>query len=121
MTELTANTCKTLLYGLEPPLAAALTEALKGCNCSALCVDLDAERQRGDIVFCSPRPDVLRQVLSLYLNVPVVVVSRLPEMEDWLNALEAGAADYLAAPFETIQLRWLLNSHACFKTAMAAA
>lgn len=121
MTELIANTCKALLYGLEPPLAAALTEALKDCNCAALCADPEADWQRSDIVFCSPRADVLRQVLSLYRDVPVVVVSRLPEMEDWLNALEAGAADYLAAPFETIQLRWLLNSHTCLKTALAAA
>ena len=33
------------------------------------------------------------------------------ETQEWLDALEAGAADYCAAPFEPVQLRWLLDAH----------
>jgi DNA-binding response OmpR family regulator len=31
---------------------------------------------------------------------PVVVVSALPEIDKWLDALDAGADDYCAAPFD---------------------
>ena len=41
---------------------------------------------------------------------PVIVVSRLPEVSAWLQALEQGAADYCGAPFEARQVRWALNS-----------
>ena len=43
-------------------------------------------------------------------HVPFVVVTRLPETEQWLNALEEGATDYCAAPFEPRQMRWLIDS-----------
>jgi DNA-binding response OmpR family regulator len=43
-------------------------------------------------------------------GVPVIVVSRVPEVSAWLNALEHGAADYCGAPFEARQVRWALNS-----------
>src|SRR5438270_1853921 len=41
---------------------------------------------------------------------PFVVVTRIPETTDWLDALEAGATDYCSAPFEHQQLSWLLES-----------
>jgi hypothetical protein len=43
-------------------------------------------------------------------ELPVVVVSRIPEVRGWLDALEAGASDYCGAPFETIQVQWVLES-----------
>jgi len=43
-------------------------------------------------------------------DVPVVVVSRLPEVSAWLDALEQGATDYCGAPFERKQVGWVLNS-----------
>ena len=62
-------------------------------------------------MFCPTDPWALRQALADYHGTPVVVVSRLPEVDAWLNALEEGAADYCAAPFEAIQLSWLLQTH----------
>lgn len=50
----------------------------------------------------------------------MVVVSRLPEVEGWLNALEAGAADYCAAPFEPAQLGWLLETNTRVRALAAA-
>jgi DNA-binding response OmpR family regulator len=41
---------------------------------------------------------------------PFVVVTRIPETREWLDALEAGATDYCSAPIETRQLRWLMES-----------
>lgn len=42
-------------------------------------------------------------------HVPFVVVTRLAETEQWLDALEDGATDYCAAPFERRQVRWILD------------
>jgi len=38
------------------------------------------------------------------------VVSRFPDVKQWLDALDAGASDYCGAPFERVQLHWILNS-----------
>jgi PleD family two-component response regulator len=35
----------------------------------------------------------------------------LPEVDDWLDAMEAGAADYCAEPIEKRQLDWILESN----------
>jgi DNA-binding NtrC family response regulator len=41
---------------------------------------------------------------------PFVVVTRLPDTSEWLDALEAGATDYCSAPFEPRQMKWLVQS-----------
>ncbi len=64
---------------------------------------------------------MLKTALVRFRGLPVVVVSRLPEVEGWLDALEDGAADYCAAPFEPVQLRWLLDTHTRVRNAYAAA
>lgn len=52
----------------------------------------------------------------------MVVVSRVPEVNDWLDAMDAGAADYCAAPFEKEQLDWILESNlGRYKSAATAA
>ncbi|WP_321477113.1 hypothetical protein [uncultured Paludibaculum sp.] len=114
---------KATLFGLEGVLSNALSDALSRCNCFTFnqTQDQDREHPHPDIVFCSPSPDVLKPVLQRFKHTPVVVVSRLPEVDGWLDALEAGAADYCAAPFETTQLRWLLDTHARARKALAAA
>ena len=58
-------------------------------------------------------PDYTRTLSHLreaYPDLPVVVVTRQPEARQWLDALDAGAADYCGAPFEHVQLRWILGS-----------
>jgi DNA-binding response OmpR family regulator len=49
-----------------------------------------------------------------------VIVNRHPENSRWLDALELGAADYCGAPFEPVQMRWLLDSVLRRPTAAAA-
>jgi len=38
------------------------------------------------------------------------MVNRVPENSRWLDALELGASDYCGAPFETVQVRWLVDA-----------
>lgn len=111
---------RALLFSLDPVLASSLERELLKCGYQAMSISGGAPDQ-ADIVFCPSARPVLRQALSLFPGTPVVVVSRLPEVEGWLDALEEGAADYCAPPFETIQIRWLLETHAGSRRSMAAA
>jgi DNA-binding NtrC family response regulator len=65
-------------------------------------------------VFISGDSPEYRETLSLlqesYPDLPVIVVTRNPETRHWLEALDAGAADYCGAPFEHIHVRWILGS-----------
>ncbi|HVW85126.1 MAG TPA: hypothetical protein VHB50_10620 [Bryobacteraceae bacterium] len=53
---------------------------------------------------------LLKSVRQSRPALPFVVVTRIPETADWLDALEAGATDYCSAPFETRQINWLMES-----------
>jgi DNA-binding response OmpR family regulator len=67
-----------------------------------------------DVVFCAAEPDcwgpLLEAMRQQQMNLPVIVVSRAAETAQWLGALEAGARDYCAPPFEAVQIRWLLKA-----------
>jgi DNA-binding NtrC family response regulator len=67
-----------------------------------------------DVAFCNgdhPNyPVLIRRMHHVRPERPVVVVTRLPEARQWLDALEAGAADYCGAPFEPVQIRRLVAS-----------
>jgi DNA-binding response OmpR family regulator len=67
-----------------------------------------------DIVFAGGEPSqylsLLRRVRAEKPALPFVVVTRVPETTEWLNALEAGATDYCSSPFESRQLHWLMES-----------
>jgi DNA-binding response OmpR family regulator len=67
-----------------------------------------------DIVFAGGDPSqylsLLRRVRLEKPGLPFVVVTRIPETTEWLNALEAGATDYCSSPFESRQLHWLMES-----------
>lgn len=103
------------LTGLESTLAAELDFALRSQGCRA------ADRLRSaDIVFCPAECTALESVLTRSAGRPVIAVSRYPETHQWLDALEAGAADYSVAPFEDVQIRWLLDRHACAQRAASA-
>lgn len=111
---------RAVLFALDPSLASSLERELARCGCQAEHAS-GAILEQPDIVFCPSARPVLRQALSLFASTPVVVVSRLPEVDGWLDALEEGAADYCAPPFETIQIQWLLETHAGARRSMAAA
>lgn len=112
----------TILFGLEDDLAAGLRREmsdqaravysfpfLAASECLAL-----IDEARADLVFCAAEPERYRLLLDAVRlkkpGLPIVVVSRRGEVTEWLNALEAGASDYCAPPFESTQLRWILES-----------
>jgi DNA-binding NtrC family response regulator len=78
------------------------------------------DEKKFDLVFCETRHPGLLSLLNA-VSSPVVVVSRVPEVNDWLDAMDAGAADYCAAPFERDQLDWILESNLGSQKAAAVA
>jgi CheY-like chemotaxis protein len=96
-----------LLLGLEGNVEKELARALSADGCQVV----TEPGERVDIVFCGHARPAYQTAVQQFANLPVIVTSRLPEIDDWLDALEAGAADYCAAPFEPTQMRWLLDIH----------
>lgn len=64
---------------------------------------------------------VLQELTLRRRDAAVIVVNRLPENSRWLDALEMGAADYCGAPFEDIQINWLIEGALRGLTMKAAA
>lgn len=67
-----------------------------------------------DIIFAGGAPSeylsLLRLVREQKPALPFVVVTRIPETAEWLDALEAGATDYCSSPFESRQIHWLMEA-----------
>ena len=65
-------------------------------------------------VFISGDNPEYRRTLALlresHPHLHVIIVTRQSDAWHWLDALDAGASDYCGAPFERIQLRWILES-----------
>jgi DNA-binding NtrC family response regulator len=111
-----------VLFGLEPPLAAELGSVLEGQHqkvysepfVSAAESLRVVERLGAELVFCTSERSVYMSLLEAVgrhkPDLPVVIVSRTPEVSEWLDAIEAGASDYCAAPFESGQIKWILDS-----------
>ena len=116
-----AERLSVLLYGLEPALADELTTVLANHSISVISESDDTLRlgdftSRGvDVIFCASDRDCRERTLAAVSQTrsrtPVVVASSQPEVNDWLDALEAGASDYCAAPFDSRQIGWILDSH----------
>jgi CheY-like chemotaxis protein len=96
------------IYALSPDLESDLATAL-----APLCRDIRTvnDLPRGArVVFCPSNLDDVTRLRAAEPQTAIIVVSRHPEINDWLDAIEAGANDYCAAPFETSQLQWLLQT-----------
>ena len=100
-----------LLVGLENTTADELSNVLRQLDQSVQTAGVgSAGAGPRDIqLIFAPEAD-LAGIQRSHPGVPVIVVSRLPEVSAWLRVLELGAADYCGAPFEARQLRWALNS-----------
>lgn len=114
---------KAVLFGLEPEVETELAASLQGTLCVILrsmgLPVMPGVSPGSGIVFC-PRGAAFSAAKAAYPNLPVVIVSRLPDTREWLDALELGAADYVAGPFESVQMRWLFEAH-CRRARNAAA
>src|SRR5436309_5900550 len=104
------------LLGLPDDLAAPLTCLLReDVHQVTLARTLeDVRRDIPDVAFVNADgaefPHNVCWLLESMPHLPVVAVTRLPDTQRWLDALEAGAKDYCGAPFERIQLRWILET-----------
>jgi DNA-binding response OmpR family regulator len=116
-----------LMLGLENDLADQMSRVLRQDGHVVQITDSigGAMRARGvDLLFAGGdeidyRETVMRLIIARP-DVPVVIVNRHPENSRWLDALDLGAADYCGAPFEPVQMRWLLESVLRRPTAAAA-
>ena len=102
---------KILLIGLETAIADELSRVLTQLGQSVQTAAAGSGAADPDdiqLIF-APAAD-LAGIQRNRPGVPVIVVSRVPEVSAWLHALEQGAADYCGAPFEARQVRWALNS-----------
>ena len=113
---------RIVLFGLDDSLASELRRVLVSQQQTVFsepflapreCLAL-VERTGAELIFCSSHgrryPALLEAVSRFNPHLPVVVVSRVPETAEWLDAIEAGASDYCAAPFETAHIQWILDS-----------
>ena len=102
---------RILLAGLEISIVDELSRVLRQLGQSVhIAATGSGAAVPGDMeLIFAPETDLL-SVQRSNPGVPVIVVSRLPEVSTWLWALEQGAADYCGAPFEARQVRWALNS-----------
>lgn len=55
-------------------------------------------------------PSTLQALRAVAPEAAVVVYSRLPDERRWIEALEAGAADYMAKPFCARDLLWVFRN-----------
>jgi PleD family two-component response regulator len=106
MTRKHNKTARAFLAGVDGELGEELRRVLLSTRC-----ELTEDPKKAQIVFCASKSQAFRDALGRFGQVPVVVVSRLPDVDGWIDALEAGAADYCASPFEEVQVRWLLETH----------
>ncbi len=103
---------RVLLCGLDPTLETELRNALETDGVEVeVNSDAEAHPDTLDYIFCSFSSNLQQLLQSLQPPVPVVVVSRTPEAREWIEAMEAGASDYCAAPFEQSQIRWILEAN----------
>ena len=118
MPNLSLTRVHALLFGLSDDLAGELAKPL-----SRFCThiqsiargrDQDSLRAVADstaqIIFCGTDTNIVTTLRETKPEAPIVVVSRHPEVSGWLDSIEAGATDYCAAPFETAQVQWILET-----------
>ena len=106
---------RILLLGMDENLAGQLGFVLAGDHHEVTAAAaLDEGAWDVEVIFSGGDGGIYKKHLAQAQrerpNVPFVVVTRLPETEHWLNALEDGATDYCAAPFERRQVRWILDT-----------
>jgi hypothetical protein len=121
-----------LLFGLEAPLASELAGVLAGPDRTLVSASFSptaggmrkAIPAGAGMVFCPADQRCYRLLLDFIRrerpDLPVVVVSRRAEVSDWLDAIEAGAADYCSPPFEPAQVRWIVENTLKYRHKTAA-
>jgi DNA-binding response OmpR family regulator len=109
-----------VVFGLEDEISHQLESALTSTGAIVAAEPASSPEEcihaiagnRSHVVFCGLNLDAIRTVRERCPSAAIIVVSRVAEVEDWLDALEAGADDYYAAPLDGTQVQWMLQSMA---------
>jgi DNA-binding NtrC family response regulator len=108
---------RVTLLGLPDDLASQLSQVLRDEAHKVIrklhLQDLRHGPKSGAVFISGDAPDFRDTIAQLRESdpvLPVIVVTRTPGTTRWLDALDAGATDYCGAPFERVQLRWILDS-----------
>lgn len=113
-----ASKPRVLLLGLQPDTAGQIAVAFPDCHpmvAGEPAVDLSSllnhvQFHNADIVFCSAihrnLPALLQEARKT--SIPIIVVSEHADTREWLDAMDAGASDCVAPPFDAAQLNWIL-------------
>lgn len=118
---MTTPSRKVLLLGLDSALASDLSRQLANRGFEVLqAPTVDSAVFQSDLVFVETNNPDLNALIRLSQK-PVIVVSRLPEVDDWLDAMDSGASDYFAAPFDSRQLDWILETNLGQSSCLVAA
>src|SRR5262249_39540047 len=100
--------------GLTDTLADDLLKVLRRQSWAVVSQPCLSDDLAADLIFCAAEPGRCRVLLEELRRkkpgLPVVVVSRLPDTANWLDAMDAGAADYGAPPFDARHLQWIVQS-----------
>jgi len=93
------------LCDLQPMIAANLSEVRRAL-----------ERGSVDLAFCEDRlpgggfREALRMIKATGSNVPLVVSSPLGELDQYLEAMQLGAFDFVAPPYRRAEVESIVNS-----------
>jgi DNA-binding NtrC family response regulator len=92
-------------FGLEPVIAADMSEvrAVFSQHPLHLVICEDGLPEGGF-------REVLRLAIAVGSEVPVVVCSSLGEMDQYVEAMELGAFDFIAPPYRRREVEFILNS-----------
>jgi DNA-binding response OmpR family regulator len=99
-----------LFFGLQSPSHRTLESILQAQGHRVLHA-VAGQSYIADAAFCDGDDERYGSVLTnLQARLPLIVVTQNPTEGKWLDAIEAGAVDYCSAPFEPIQVRWILDA-----------
>ena len=114
-----------LLFGLDSSLEQELVAVLGGFDVLSCNADCPEGIDDANLIFCSAVGHELRSLMAMTARMKthpaVIVVSRLPEESRQIDAQEAGAFGYVAAPFELQRLGGLMRACCHSQPELAAA
>jgi DNA-binding response OmpR family regulator len=99
-----------LFFGLQSPIHRKLESILQAQGHRVLHA-VAGQSCIADAAFCDGDDERHWSVLAdMHARLPLIVVTQNPTDGKWLDAIEAGAADYCSAPFEPIQVKWIMEA-----------
>jgi DNA-binding response OmpR family regulator len=108
---------KVLLLGLDESIARKIQSVSSHAQHSTEIGSARTEfftQLHADVVFLSGDRvgylDAVRSICAYAQAPPVVVVTRSADTWKWLDAMDAGASDYCSAPFDSLPIKWVLDS-----------